>query len=371
MLSNGSSLKHIFIMILLYLFSLEENRPRLHSLGQLDPCSGGLSNYVATWKSKSFIHGVDVTGIVEQKRPRPLIPLRITSAAALYDGATSDSEAAASSRQVFLIVDVELEYGSSYGHWVMEFAVFFREWQDILLRYPNTRIVIGQKRDFKLRMFDLYGISEDRIVLAADLPSRNYCIFFPFVSINDYAINRYFFLELWDNHVKHTKCLSGLTDGVIYYTHFQSTPLDSILPEVAPIPLLVMPRGTKENLKYNDRFYAGFEPLVSFAESHGGRAVYSDNVTDLRVEFRAIASARIIVVCEGSAYFANGAYATNAIIIVVGKAIIESQIDIPAIQVLQDYITISRNNSVIFVSSAIDVLPLIFSRFVDFFRGVQ
>jgi hypothetical protein len=360
------SIIQIFVLSC-FILSLEiENRPHIE-LQYFEPCLGGFSKYVASWRRAPFVHGVDVTGVAEQKRPRPLIPLRITSAGAVYEGATPEGEVSASSRPVFFIVDVELEYGSSYGHWVMEFAVFFREWQDIFSKYPNARIVVGQKRIFKLLMFALYGIPEDRVLLLADLPARNYCIFLPFVSLNDYGIDRLSFVDLWDNHVKYTKCASGLQDGIIYNTDFHPTPLDNILPAVSPLPLLVMPRGTKENFKYNERFYAGFEHLISFAESNGGRVLFSDNITDLRIEFRSLSSARIIVVCEGSAYFANGAYATNAIIVVVGRAIFESTIDIPAIQILHDYITISRNNTVIFVSSASDVLPLILSRFHDIF----
>jgi hypothetical protein len=326
----------------------------------LAPCEGGFATFVPKWRAPGFIHAINVAAVSIVTYGYPNI-----TADALFDGSTREGEAAASSTQVFLVIDVDPE--SSYGHWQLENAVFLREWESIQATHSTARLVIGNKRTYKQLTFELYKVPYEKVILLKDLPPLNYCIFLPKTSLGDPATDSVVLLERWNAHVKFIQCSSGLNvQTTIYNRESHSTPLDGELGPIVPTSVLVMPRGRKENLRVNDRVYPGFDVVAQWAESNGGRTLYVDNVTDYRIQVRAIASARVIVLPEGSAFHASGGLAAHAVIIVVGTRLFDIQRSNPKVVDLVNNVRhgcMQTCNEVVFVPDADHALPTIMERF--------
>jgi hypothetical protein len=227
--------------------------------------------------------------------------------------------------------------------------------------------VTGSERTYKRAVFFLYGVASERVVLLADVPRKNYCIFAPFHMITDHHLDPQHFYTLWDAHIKYMQCASGLNvRGTVYNRISRSTALDAELGPITPVSVLVMPRGTKENLRRSDRTYPGFEPLMHWAEANNGQVLHTDNITDFRVQVRTIASARIVVLPEGSAYLSSGALAAHAVVIVIGTYLTAQQSLNPRIVALYDFVAngcMHGCNHVLSVETAADVLPAIMDRF--------
>ena len=337
------------------------------SKGSDGPCDGGFAPYEPKWRGPDFVHAVDMISAYEMEERG--VPPNIT-ATALFAGATSEGDKAAFFRPVYFVLDFHIE--SAYAHWQIECAVFLREWAYIQSAHPDARIVIGSERSYKRVVMALYGISHERIVLLADVPRKNYCIFAPFNMINNAAADPASMITWWDAHVRYMQCAAGLNvRGSIYNRISRHTPLDNELGPIIPISVLVMPRGTKENLRQNDRTYSGYDELSQWAEANNGRAFHTDNVTDFRVQIRAIAAARIVVLPEGSAYTASGSFAAHSLVIVVGTYLTALQSLNPRIVALYNYVAhgcMHSCNDVLVVQSAADVLPAIMGRFAHEMR---
>jgi hypothetical protein len=321
------------------------------------PCDGGFEDYVTSWCEAEFIHAVDVISAVVRYTDPVLI-----SAATIYAGATPEGFAAAASRSVFFVLDVESE--SNLAHWLMEFSVFLREWPDISATFPGAKILIGSEYSYKRRLFALFGIPDKSVALLADLPRENYCIFVPFQSIPNPAINVELFAKRWFAHVRYMQCASGINvREPVYNRARRATPLDAAFGPLVPTSVLVIPRGNKQNVRVSDRAYPGFEPLMQWAEEQNGRVLLVDKSADFRMQIRAVAAARIIIVTEGSAFYVSAAWAAHSVVIVVGVALLEQKRVIRPIAVL--YEAIAAINNVSFVPSASDVVPLVMARFAN------
>jgi hypothetical protein len=321
------------------------------------PCDGGFEDYVTSWCEAEFIHAVDVMSAVVRYTDPVLI-----SAATIYAGATPEGFAAAASRPVFFVLDVESE--SNVGHWLMEFSVFLREWPDISATFPRAKILIGSEYSYKRRLFALFDIAVNSVALLADLPQENYCIFVPFQSIPNPAINVELFAKRWFAHVRYMQCASGINVREPVYNRARlTTPLDAALGPLVPTSVLVIPRGNKQNVRVSDRAYPGFEPLMQWAEDQNGRVLLVDKSADFRQQIRAVAAARIIIVTEGSAFYVTAAWALRSVVIVVGTALLEQIKVIRPLAVLHQAIVAVNNVS--FVPSAADVVPLVMARFAD------
>ena len=303
----------------------------LPTSASIGPCAGGFASYVPGWRNQDFPHVVDMTAVREQVRN--IAPLKIEAAAAIFAGATLEGLKAAASRPVFFVLDVE--ENSNLSHWMMELAVFLREWPDILSTYPNARIVVGKKRGYKQRVFALFSITDEQVILLADLPSVNYCIFPPFQTLphlldadNDVTL----FSDRWFAFIRYMWCASGLDVREIYTSTSKPTPLDGVLGSLIPFPVLVIPRGNKENYIHTERSYPGFEPILEWAQNNNGQILDPDAGAEFRIQVRMIASARIIVVTEGTAFYIDGALASGSHIICVGTKLRDIQLDSPTLR---------------------------------------
>lgn len=328
------------------------------------PCEGGFAHFEPSWRGLSFTHAVDVTGVAEHQNvisPEGIVtdvPLTVTAAAAVFAGATPEGDAAAASRPVFFVVDVDLK--SNVGHWLIESSVFLREWQDILAAYPQARIVIGSDAALKRRTFSLFSIDEEHMILLTDLPQRNYCIIIPSQYIVDPAVNSNLLLSRWLQHVTFTKCASGL--GARAYNRVAGpTSLDAELGQLQPSPLLIIPRGLKGNFAAIGRSYPGFELLQEWAASVGGGTLFVNETEDVRAQVRAVASARIVVLTEGSAFYISASWAVGSLIVVVGTALLEQMRTVRPLAVLHE--TYALVNNITFVASAAEVMPFIMDNY--------
>jgi hypothetical protein len=333
--------------------------------GSAGPCDGGFAPFEPSWRGPSFAHAVDVTGVAAHRHDigpdgrGMYVPLAITAAEPVSAGATPEGEAAAASRPVFFVLDVDSE--SNIGHWLIESSVFLREWRDISATYPKARILIGSDAAFKRRTLLLFGIAEESVVLLSGLPKRNYCVFVPRQAIVDPAVDSNLLLSRWLQHVAFTRCASGL--GALAYNRDAAgpTPLDAELGPLQPTSVLVVPRGLKGNFAPSSRSYSGFEVLQEWAASVGGSTLYVNETEDVRAQVRAVASARIIVLTEGSAYYVTAAWAVGSLIVVVGRALLEQMhILRPLLAIHESYASL---NNVSFVASAAGVMPFIMDHY--------
>ena len=329
------------------------------------PCEGGFAHFEPGWRGLSFTHAVDVTGVAEHQNvisPEGIVtdvPLTVTAAAAVFAGATPEGDAAAASRPVFFVVDVDRK--SNVGHWLIESSVFLREWQDILAAYPQARIVIGSDAPLKRRTFSLFSIAtEEHVILLNDLPQRNYCIIIPSQYIVDPAVNSNLLLSRWLQHVTFMRCASGLRVRA-YNRVAGPTLLDAELGQLQPSPLLIIPRGLKGNFAAIGRSYPGFELLQEWAASVGGSTLFVNETEDVRAQVRAGASARIVVLTEGSAFYISASWAVGSLIVVVGTALLEQMRTVRPLAVLHE--TYALVNNITFVASAAEVMPFVMDNY--------
>ena len=334
--------------------------------GSAGPCDGGFAPFEPSWRGPSFAHAVDVTSVAAHRHDigpdgRGIyVPLAITAAEPVSAGATPEGEAAAASRPVFFVLDIDSD--SNLGPWLIESSVFVREWRDISATYPKARIIIGSNAAFKRRTFLLFGVAEESVVLLSGLPKLNYCIFLPHQYIVDPAVDSILLLSRWLQHVAFMRCASGL-GALAYNRDAGPTPLDAELGPLQPTSVLVVPRGLKGNFVSNSRSYQGFELIQEWAASIGGSTLFVNETEDIRAQVRSVASARIIVLTEGSAFYVTASWAVGSLIVVVGRALLEQMRTVRPLAVLHELY--ASLNNISFVSGAEEVMPLVMDHYAQ------
>lgn len=224
-------------------------------------------------------------------------------------------DCAAAPDGVFFVIDTSMD--NAWFHWWAESAAFLRAWSDLVRAYPGVRLVLRRPRGYKTLVLRALGIGADR-VLYADGGDHDGPTGAPLPRGAD-GRNLVFFPPVW---------MHNFQDGVdLPFAESHQAWLAEHLRERAgvrgcgraPRGVLVMPRGSKENLPASER-RLDFGPFSRVAAS--GRAMWTllqtDNVTDFLDQVRAIAGAKVIVVSGGSASKVAGMLARDATIFIVG-----------------------------------------------------
>ena len=76
---------------------------------------------------------------------------------------------------------------------------------------------------------------------------------------------------------------------------------------------------------------------------------------------RAVASARIVVLTEGSAFYISASWAVGSLIVVVGTALLEQMRTVRPLAVLHE--TYALVNNITFVASAAEVMPFVMDNY--------
>lgn len=179
---------------------------------------------------------------------------------------------------------------SAFSHWVYENAAWLPLFNRLRQQYPQCKLVLEEYRQYKNLYLDFYGIPLDAVCLHRDIPSENICFFHAYTCLNDLSIPSVFY-----QHILEYKSL-----------------IDTIQPTTR-IPLLYLPRGTKENLQGpNNRVYNIQENIKHLVKSMGGTVYETDKTNSLIEQIKIVKSAQVIILDYGSNLWVNGLSAENS-----------------------------------------------------------
>ena len=203
----------------------------------------------------------------------------------------------ADSTPVFLVA--ENDYESAFVHWVTESAVFLHYFAELLQRYPNLKLWLRTTKDYKNLTAALYGVGSERIV-TGQLPLPNLCLFPPLQRGNSNRMDFLLFIRLVDKH----------------FTRMRAAAEPFKREE---IPILIMPRQSKENYANNDRKVPGYDVLAQWVTRIGGKVLNTDEVMSMGEQASVVLASKVIVLDYGSSLFFNGVIARDSTILVIGN----------------------------------------------------
>lgn len=239
------------------------------------------------------------------------------------------------SGQIYLIIDTFFD--EAFSHWVYESAIYLPLFILLRERYPTIKICLKTKRSYKLLFCKIYNIPEESIVYSLD--STNTCIFPSPIS----AMN--------DKHI----CSEYIEQLTRFYTHFSQ--ISRIVPKTNDIVL--MPRQRKENYDGNRREYP-MENLIDYISSKEDSIIlHTDTITDLQEQIQTVASAKSLIVTDGSACLVNGMFASSAKIHVFGKVTLWQASEYPKLHKVRELSTSLNNNTYVQYDTELEILNII------------
>jgi Glycosyltransferase 61 len=227
---------------------------------------------------------------------------------------------------VFLVIDTVSN--GALGHWMSESALFLYLWEDLNLMHPGIRLILSQEKNFKHLFLPAFDIPLDRVLFTDKIPSnRSNLVYFPPL----FLVN-----NPWLDLGLGARSYASMMGRIRKYAGLD--PLCGGAEERAnKLRLLLLPRGKKENFKWNDReIRHEKETIQHYNETPFHVVYYTDDVKDIREQVRLVASADIIVTHEGSAMYLNGAFARNSSLVVLG-ALGDQHKDVHALRALWAY----------------------------------
>lgn len=181
----------------------------------------------------------------------------------------------------------------AFSHWVYENATWIPSYIELKKQYPSMRLVIQGHKNFKDLYFEYYNVAKEDICLQSEIEPINYVFFHTYISLNDKNLPSVYF----DNVTKYKEKLNTITMS-------------------KTIPLLYLPRGTKENfIGNNNRVYNVQDELKQIVKQFGGTVYETDTTTSLLQQIQIVKSACIILLDYGSNLWVNGLFAENSHII--------------------------------------------------------
>jgi hypothetical protein len=176
---------------------------------------------------------------------------------------------------------------NAFCHWVYENATWIPLFQRIRQRYPSCKLVLEERKQYKDLFLDFYTIPSDCVCLKKDIDPENSCFFHAYTSLNDPSIPSIYF-----NHI------------IEFQERIYGLSVDKT------IPILYLPRGTKENLQGpNNRTYNIQDELKDYVRSIGGTVYETDITLHLEDQIRLVKSAKILLLDYGSNLWVNGLFA--------------------------------------------------------------
>jgi hypothetical protein len=203
---------------------------------------------------------------------------------------TYEKEALPESTELPIYFIVDSMNHAAFSHWVYESSTWLPFFLNIQSQFPTCRLVFEESKRFKHLYLDYSGISSDRFCLRKDMQAENYCFFHTYTSLNDTSIPSIYYKNLLDYKASFDRCQTEKS-----------------------IPLLYLPRGTKENLHgTNNRVYGIQNDLKDFVRQLGGTVYETDETTHLHEQILLVKQAKVILLDYGSNLWVNGLFATNS-----------------------------------------------------------
>lgn len=180
---------------------------------------------------------------------------------------------------------------AAFSHWVYENSTWLPIFLEVQKQYPSCFLVLEKIKTYKKLYLDFYGISQECVLVEPKLNKKNVCFFHTYTSLNDKSIPS------------------------IYYTNIlkYETMFHDRAEKIKEIPLLYLPRGTKENfLGTNNRAYDIQNDLKEYVVSLGGTVYETDTTTRFQDQIDIIQKANVILLDYGSNLWVNGLLAKNS-----------------------------------------------------------
>jgi len=215
--------------------------------------------------------------------------------------------------------DIDTDTDAAFIHWLAESAVFLEYWDDLLAMHPGIRLLLRQRRGYKLSFAEeFYGITRDRIVFKDESPeivalggAPNAITYFPpFLTLFDSdAPDIPFFEALWQRFISRMRKTAGV-----------DTP-----PPWLPTRALILARGHKENNKANDdRVHSISDALAALWQKDPTlpsqivplELAEYDTYPSVVEQVIMQSEAKVFTVAYGSALFLNAALARNASVLI-------------------------------------------------------
>lgn len=234
-------------------------------------------------------------------------------------------------KQAYYLLDTHNQ--NAFAHWVFENFIYINEYFEIKKEYPSCKVVIDEMKDYKVLFLKSKGIKESDII-----ESKNFDVYYKTLALksDDICIaspNVVFFHPY--TSLNNSKVIGN-------FEFYLNRYIDTEVVEKT-IPILYLPRGTKENFAGGDRCYSIQNRLIALVENMGGTILYTDTVSHLEDQRKLVKSAKIILLDYGSNFWVNGFFALNSDIIMLNIGWKQEQ-RYPEFKILYDIIS-NKNRS--------------------------
>jgi hypothetical protein len=191
--------------------------------------------------------------------------------------------------EYYFIIDIL--YDDAFAHWVYESAIYLPIFHLLKNKYPNLKLVLKQKKDYKLLFTDYFEIPQSDIIYNCDMKENNYSLFpSPISSLNFKSIDAFTeYTKIFEKFVAHfiqedDDCESN---NVIY-------------------DYVIMPRQKKENYYGNERSY-DFDPIYEKVRNRTEKykIFNTDSITNLRDQIKMLRMTNNVILVDGSAFLVN------------------------------------------------------------------
>jgi len=215
----------------------------------------------------------------------------------------------------------------AFGHWVYESALYLVVYNKLKLIYPNLKLFIFNKKNYKLSYFKGFDINIDDIVYS--LPENNIVLFNKYITLTS--------LDLLNLENTYNLYLEN------YY--------NSLIVKCKPIEkyydIVYFPRGILENYKGNDRVIFNQDSIISLVESYNNSLIYhTDNTKNLIDQINIVKQAKILILDYGSSFIVNSFFCSNQTIIILGYDNLHT--DYTSGKLIMNN-CLKRNNNIIFI----------------------
>jgi hypothetical protein len=190
----------------------------------------------------------------------------------------------------------DTSFDTAFAHWVYETAIYIPLFKKLKTIYPDLKLYLQNRRNYKILFCKYFGIETDNIVYTFDNNVQSICYFpSPISALNDPYLN--------PNYVN-------------YLNRFMDHFIDTENKEIYSVN--IMPRQIKENYKENDRVIT-YDLILESTNSIPNRIItLTDLIDNLQLQIDAICCSKITVVTDGSAFLVNGMFSHNKHLIVSG-----------------------------------------------------
>lgn len=199
---------------------------------------------------------------------------------------------------VYLALDT-LEGSECFGHWIWECGLFLPFVSEIEKQVGKPiKLLLRSQKKFKDIILRDFGFGADRIDYCDNLIQigddwQEKCVH---PLHNNYSIIRPPFFFVWQTYKSKLfyRCLARFRD------HYGCNK-----PTVKSIPVLFIPRTSRENYTLNKRGFVNDEEVRSMLQRNCCHILDLDNITSFQDQIRMVLSAKTIIVEFGSAFTVN------------------------------------------------------------------